>query len=74
MESLVNGLVSCQDWVDEKLMATVSKTYKYNIIGIAGPESTEPYIELRYCKDDGHGNNMIVKEMLSRLFSSEVTW
>lgn len=58
------SLVSCQNWTDEKLVATVSKTCKYNIIGITGPESTEPYVEVRYCKDDGHGNNVIVKEML----------
>lgn len=56
---------SCQDWTEEKFVATVSKKCNYNLVGISGPYSPEPYIELKYCKDDGHGNNITVSEMVT---------
>ncbi|MDR3119684.1 MAG: hypothetical protein LBU44_09795 [Mediterranea sp.] len=49
-------LSSCQDWTDEKFIATVAKECNYNVIGISGPPSAEPYVEIQYNKDDGHGN------------------
>ncbi|MDR0746129.1 MAG: hypothetical protein LBF17_06520, partial [Mediterranea sp.] len=65
---LVTYLTSCQDWVDEKYVATLSKKYKYNIVGISGPQSVTPYIELRYCKVDEQGENVMVSEMVSSPF------
>lgn len=62
---LCTGLISCQDWTDEKLIATLTKKCDYNLIGISGPYSTEPYVEVEYCKDDGRGNNIIVSEMVT---------
>lgn len=58
------GLSSCIQWQDQIPVATLPKTCKYNIIGISGPESGEPYVEIQYCKDDGRGKNIIFREML----------
>jgi hypothetical protein len=61
-------LSSCQDWAGEKYMATVAKECNYNVIGISGPPSEKPYVEIQYNKDDGNGNNVLVSEMVSPPF------
>ncbi|MDR0658204.1 MAG: hypothetical protein LBG18_04630 [Mediterranea sp.] len=61
-------LSSCQYWEDEKFVATVPRECNYNIIGISGPPSAEPYVEIQYNKDDGHGNNVLVSKRVSPPF------
>lgn len=55
-------------WTDEKFITTITKECNYNIIGISGPWSEEPYVEIQYYKDDGNGNNVLVSEMTSPPF------
>jgi hypothetical protein len=61
-------LSSCQHWEDEKFVATVPKKCNYNVIGISGPSSEEPYVEIQYNKDDDNGNNVRVSERVSPPF------
>lgn len=61
-------LSSCQDWAGGKYVATVTKKCNYNVIGISGPQSEKPYVEIQYNKDDGNGNNVLVSELVSPPF------
>src|SRR5574344_154661 len=65
---LIACLTSCQDWADERFAATIAKECNYNVIGISGAPSENPYVEIQYNKDDGNGNNILVSEMVSPPF------
>jgi len=58
---------TCQP-AEDKLIATKSMKMKYNIVGIAGEASDTPYIEVQYVKDDGYGQNVTEKKMVSPPF------
>jgi hypothetical protein len=62
------SLASCMDWYDERQVGTAEKQSKYNLIGISGPASSTPYIEIQYTADDGSGHNVTVSKMVSPPF------
>jgi len=53
---------------EDKVIATKSMKMKYNIVGIVGETSDAPYIEVQYVKDDGYGQNVTERKMVSPPF------
>jgi len=53
---------------EDKVIATKSTKMKYNIVGIVGEASDTPYIEVQYVKDDGYGQNVTERKMVSPPF------
>ncbi|MDR1882650.1 MAG: hypothetical protein LBR26_07690 [Prevotella sp.] len=52
-------LASCIEHpVEYKIVATISKVYKTNILGIAGQASEEPYVEIIYSVANGTDKNV----------------
>lgn len=52
-------------WVKDETVATCTKLYRTNIVGIAGEPSETPYVEIIYSADDGQGKNITQSMMVS---------
>jgi hypothetical protein len=59
-------LASCIEHpIEYKIVATKSKVYKTNLLGIAGQTSAEPYVEIIYSVADGTENNVTENILVS---------